>query len=255
VCAHILRGIAQITLLFPRLSQPQREMRVQLWARGMLERLGVELTVVGAPPRTGPVLLVANHVSFLDIVVVHAACYCRFVAKANVSRWPLIGTLATGAGTLYLVRESRRDAMRVVHAMVEALGKGDVLALFPEGTTGDGSTVLPFRAGLIQAALAAGAPVQPVALRFAEGSANTPSRAATYIGDESLVGSIWRALRARSLHAVIGFGVPQTARGRDRRAWARDLHAQVAAMHQSLSPRSPLSPNVQKRAEEGQYSQ
>ena len=209
-------------------------MRVSVWARGMLERLGVELTVLGAPPRTGPVLLVSNHVSFLDIVVVHAACYCRFVAKANVSRWPLIGTLATGAGTLYLLRESRRDAKRIVHGMVEALGKGQVIALFPEGTTGDGSTVLPFRSSLIQAAVLAGAPVQPVALKFVEGSENALSRAATYIGDQSLVGSIWRALRARRLRAVVAFGVPQGACGRNRRAWARDLHAQVAAMHQSL---------------------
>lgn len=233
--AHIFRGIAQIALLFPRLSAAEREARVQVWARGMLERLGVELTVIGAPPRAGPVLLVSNHVSFLDILVLHAACYCRFVAKADVSRWPLIGTLATGAGTLYLRREARRDAMRMLHGMVEALGRGEVLALFPEGTTGDGSTVLPFHSGLIQAAISAGAPVQPAALKFVEGHASAPSRSAAYIRDQSLVGSIWRALRARGLRAVVAFGAPQLPRGRDRRAWGRDLQAEVATMHQSLS--------------------
>lgn len=230
--AHILRGISQITFDFPRLSQPEREMRVQAWAQAMLERLGVRLTVVGARRRAGPLLLVANHISFLDIVVLHATGYCRFVAKANVGRWPLIGTLATGTGTLYVQRESRRDARRVVQLMVDALAKGEIVAVFPEGTTGDGSTVLRFHSSLIQAAVAAGVPVQPVALRFFEG--NTPSRAATYVGDHSLVGSIWRTLRARELRAVVVFGAPQAAGGRDRRAWARDLEADVAALHRSV---------------------
>lgn len=231
----MLYGVAQIRLLFPRLSQPEREARVRAWAKAMLARLGVEITVIGVPPRAGPVLLVCNHVSFLDIIVLHAACYCRFVAKANVRRWPVIGTLADGADTLYVRRESRRDAMRVLHAMVQALSKGEVLALFPEGTTGDGGTVLPFRSSLVQGAVAADAPIQPVALKFIEGSVGTLSRAATYVDDESLVGSIWRTLRARGLRAVVAFGAPESAGGRDRRAWARDLRAEVAAMHRSLS--------------------
>jgi 1-acyl-sn-glycerol-3-phosphate acyltransferase len=117
-------------------------------------------------PVNGPVLLVANHISWLDIVVLHAARHCRFVSKAMCKRWPLIGTLATGAGTLYIERESRRDAMRVVHHMADALQAGDILAVFPEGTTSDGISLLPFHANLIQAAVSAGAPVQPVALRF-----------------------------------------------------------------------------------------
>ena len=109
----------------------------------MLERLGVELELRGNPALAGPLLLVANHISWLDIIVLHAARHCRFVSKANVRHWPIIGSLATGAGTLYVERESRRDAMRVVHRMVAALQAGDVLAVFPEGTTGDGSRSCP----------------------------------------------------------------------------------------------------------------
>jgi len=199
----------------------------------LLKRLDVELKIVGAPPQEGPLLLVSNHISWVDIVALHAACRCRFVAKADVKRWPLIGILATGGGTLYVRRESRRDAMRVVHRMAQALGDGDVLAVFPEGTTGDGASVLPFHANLIQAAISADSPVQPVAIQFVDARSGTPSRAVTYMGDESLVNSIWRTLSARDLCAVVAFGAVQRAEGRDRRAWAQELRSEIIAMRRS----------------------
>ena len=233
VLCHMLSGFAQILLRFPRLSKEQRDLRVQAWAVGMLLRLGVALETVGVPAPAGPMLLVCNHISWLDILVLHAARHCRFVSKSDVRGWPLIGTLATGAGTLYVERASRRDVLRVVHQMVLALREGDVLAVFPEGTTGDGSDVLPFHANLIQAAISAQAPVQPVALQFVEGRAGMPSRAVSYMGDESLPGSIWRTLRAHDLRAVVVFGAPQLPLGRGRRAWAQDLRQAIADMRES----------------------
>ena len=230
VFTHLLWGLVHILLRFPSLSQERRDVRVQVWAANMLARLGVALDIVGTPPAIGPMLLVANHISWLDIVVLHAARHCRFVSKSDVKHWPLVGTLATGAGTLYIERESRRDAMRVVHHMGQALKDGDILAIFPEGTTGDGKALLPFHANLIQAAISAHAPVQPVALQFVDGRTGAPSQAMSYIGDESLLGSLWRTLCARQLRAVVRYGVPQLADGRDRRTWARDLHAAIAAM-------------------------
>jgi len=232
VCTHLLCGVAQIRLLFPRLSRQQRDRRIQKWARKMLKRLGVELKIVGAPTQAGPTLLVSNHISWVDIVAFLAACHCRFVSKADVEHWPLLGTLATGGGTLYVKRESRRDVLRVVHRMAQALRDGDVLAVFPEGTTGDGSSVLPFHSNLIQAAISADAPVQAVALQIVNGKSGRPSQAVSYMGDESLLGSIWRTLCARELCAVVTFGAPQLAAGRDRRAWAQDLRREIAAMRQ-----------------------
>ncbi len=225
--------MAQIRLQFPRLSKRQRDRRVQAWARTMLTRLGVELEIAGRPAAKGPMLLVANHISWLDIVVLHAACQCRFVSKADVKRWPLVGGLASGAGTLYVERESRRDAVRVLHDMAQALREGDILAVFPEGTTGDGNSVLPFHASLIQAAISVDAPVQAVALQFIDGRCGRPSQGVRYMGDESLLGSIWRTLCARELHAVVEFGAPQAANGRHRRAWAQDLRAQIMAMREA----------------------
>lgn len=199
----------------------------------MLKRLGIELELVGAPARSGPMLVVSNHVSWVDILALHAVCHCRFVSKADVARWPILGTMASGAGTLYVKRESRRDAMRVLHRVAQALRDGDILAVFPEGTTGDGSAVLPFHSSLVQAAITADAPIQPVALTIVDARSGRPSRAVSYMADESLVGSLWRTLRAPQLHAIVTFGVPQSHGGRDRRAWARDLRREIATMRDS----------------------
>ena len=230
VLTHVLWGVAQVLIIFPRLAQPVRNLRVQAWARSMLEHLGVKLQLDGTPPPTGPMLLVSNHISWLDILVLHAARHCRFVSKSDVKHWPLVGLLATAGGTLYIERASRRDAMRVVHHMAQSLTDGDILAVFPEGTTGDGTTVLPFHANLLQAAISAQVPVQPVLLQFVDDRTGQSSRAMSYIGDESLLGSVWRTLCAPPLRALVVYGVPQYAGDRNRRTWARELHAAISAM-------------------------
>jgi 1-acyl-sn-glycerol-3-phosphate acyltransferase len=227
VVLHLLRGVWIIRYTFPGLSVTQKEERVQAWARALLAQLAIKLVVNGQPPLGGPVLLVANHISWLDIVVMHAARHCRFVSKADVHHWPVVGTLADAAGTLYITRESRRDAMRVVHQMAQQLRAGDVLAVFPEGTTGDGSQVMPFHGNLIQAAISASATVQPVAMHFADTVTGAMSFAPCYIGDDTLLQSLWRTLTTPNLEAVVSFGLAQTAQGRDRRAWAHDLRQAV----------------------------
>lgn len=227
---HIAAGLLTIVLVFPRLSPDQRHARVQGWALEMLAHLAIKLIVKGHPPATGPMLLAANHISWLDIVVVHAARHCRFVSKDEVARWPLVSTLANAADTLYITRESRRDAMRVVHQMAQCLRDGDVLGIFPEGTTGDGATLLPFHANLLQAAISADAPVQPVALQFADATTGQISFAPCYIGDDTLWQSLWRTLCADNVQAVVHFGDPELAQGRDRRAWAADLRETIAGL-------------------------
>ena len=233
---HALSGWLTITLLFPRWDQQRRDATVQAWAQRMLRVLGVPLHVTGQPVAQGPMLLVCNHLSWLDILVLHAARHCRFVSKADVRHWPLIGTLATGGGTLYIEREKRRDAMRVVHHMAESLKAGDVVAVFPEGTTGDGRALLPFHANLIQAAISAHAPVQPVALRFVDRASGKDSDGPLYLGDDTLVGSLWRTLAGRPFVAHVRFGEPQEADGRDRRQWAEDLRKTIAGLRTESMP-------------------
>ena len=231
--AVVLSGWATIVFVFPRLQPAEREARVQAWAQRVLRVLGVGLEVRGPTPATGPLLLVANHISWLDILVIHASGHCRFVSKSDVRQWPLIGTLATGAGTLYIERASRRDALRVVHRMADALKSGDILAVFPEGTTSDGVSLLPFHANLIQAAVSAGAPVQPVALRFIDAGSGLTSLTPCYIGDDTLVGSLWRTLSGPGITAIVSYGQARHHEGRDRRTWARDLRTAVEALRQT----------------------
>lgn len=232
VLAHMVGGLATIMFRFPRMQQAQRDLQVQAWAAEMLARLGVRLVMHGTAPVTGPVLLVSNHISWLDILVLHAARHCRFVSKSDVRGWPLIGRLATGAGTLYVERRSRRDAMRVVHAMAQALRDGEILAIFPEGTTGDGDTLLPFHANLLQAAISTNVPIQPVALRFVDALGQI-TQAASYIGDESLVSSLWRTLCTPGVVAHVRFGKAEWAQGRDRRGWAQDLWTEVERLRKT----------------------
>ena len=229
---HIAQGLWVVALRFPTLSPDQQHARVQVWSQQLLALAGVHLRVVGQPPLTGPVMLVANHISWLDIPVMHAARHCRFVSKSDVKGWPLIGTLATAAGTLYIERSSRRDALRMVRSMQEALERGEVLAVFPEGTTGDGRAMLPFHANLLQAAVAAQAPVQPVGLRFIDAATGDTTCAPSYIGDETLLGSIWRTVCAPPIVAVVNYGPPEQAQGRDRRTWSAHLQAQVDVLRQ-----------------------
>jgi len=225
--AHALAGLWTLRIHFGRMPLAQQHTVVQQWAQGVLRIMGIGLQVHGRA-HAGPVLLVANHISWLDIVVLLAARYCRFVAKSEIKAWPLVGPLATAAGTLYIERASSRDALRVVHHMAERLQAGDVLAVFPEGTTGDGVDVLPFHANLLQAAIAAQAPAQAVGLRFVD-AWGQPSFAPCYTADDTFVASVWRTLCAGGLVVHVAFAAPDPSQGRNRRVWAVDLRAQVIA--------------------------
>ncbi len=230
VLLHVLHGVGIVLLRFP-LPEPVRLARVRWWAAKMLRVAGVRVEVTGAP-REGGTLLAGNHVSWLDIVAIHAvAPQARFVSKADVRHWPLLNRLVDAAGTLYLERERRRDAMRVVHHMGEALAAGDMVAVFPEGTTGEGPAPLPFHANLLQAAIATATPVQPVALRFSDASDGF-SKAVVYVGDTTLVQSLWRVACAQDLRVHLRFLEPLCSASAERRLLAEQLRGRIeAALH------------------------
>jgi 1-acyl-sn-glycerol-3-phosphate acyltransferase len=230
VLAHLMYGLLVVYVIFPKLTQLERNRRIEAWAGALLAKLAIKLIVNGKPPKVGPMLLVSNHISWLDILVIHAAGHCRFVSKADIKHWPVLGTLTTAGGTLYIERESRRDAMRVVHHMSEALSAGDIVAVFPEGTTGNGIDMLPFHANLLQAAIAIDSPVQPIALSFRDSATGQISQAASFVGNETLFGSLWNTLKTSNLAAVATYGVPQLPRGRDRRVWAADLREEIVSL-------------------------
>jgi 1-acyl-sn-glycerol-3-phosphate acyltransferase len=223
---HIVRGLLILHWRFDGLSPAQRHEHIAAWAWRALQLLRVELRRQGEL-QAGPKLLVANHVSWLDIVVIHALCpQARFVSKHVVGDWPLIGRLVTGAGTLLVDRQRRRDAARALETMVQALKQGETVALFPEGTTSDGAQVLAFRASLLQSAVLSRLPVQPVALRYAEaGQPLSPS--VPYVGTTSFVQSLWRICVARQLVATVQLLHAATPPHADRRALAGEMHRRI----------------------------
>jgi 1-acyl-sn-glycerol-3-phosphate acyltransferase len=228
VLVHALHGVAIALLRFPSLDTAARRVRVQWWAATMLRVAGVRLEATGGP-REGGTLLVSNHVSWLDIVAIHAlAPRARFVSKADVRHWPLLSRLVDAGGTLYLERERKRDAMRVVHRVSEALAAGDMVVVFPEGTTGEGRTLLPFHANLLQAAIATATPVQPVALRFSDAT-DAFSPAVAYVGDTTLAQSLWRVASAEGLRVRVQFLEAMPSAGAERRALGEQLRARIAA--------------------------
>ncbi len=225
---HGLHGLAIIVLRFGAYTPAERHARIRWWSAKLLRLIGIALHAQGVP-KAGAKLVVANHVSWLDIAAIHAVIpEARFVSKADVKDWPLIGRLVSGAGTLYIEREKKRDALRVVHQMAEALKAGDTVAVFPEGTTGDGRTLLPFHANLLQAAIATATPVQPVVLRFFD-AAHTVSPLAEFLGETTLAQSAWRLVRARGLSVEVRVLPAQGTAHADRRRLAERLRETIAA--------------------------
>lgn len=222
---HLLHGALLCAAVFPFLTPARRQQRVGWWSRRMLHMLGITLASRGTP-RGGATLLVANHVSWLDILAINAVQPARFVSKADVRGWPLIGWLVACGGTLFIERERKRDALRVVHQVAEALQQGQVVAVFPEGTTSEGHDLLPFHANLLQAAISTGTPIQPVALRFSDAK-DAVSAAAPYVGDTHLLRSLWMVVTAHGLRAQLRWLPATDARHADRRALALTLRQQI----------------------------
>ncbi len=190
--------------------------------------LRVELQVDGLMPGGlhGNLLIVANHISWLDIFVLNALQPSRFIAKAELKRWPAAGQLIAGCGTLFIERERRRDAHRVNEQARDALAAGDTIAIFPEGTTTDGETVLPFHASLLQPVIDARGQLQPVAIRYWR-TDGVRSDAPAYVGDTSFMASLWNVLGARALIVQLSVLRALPALGRHRRELAREAEVAI----------------------------
>ncbi|MGK5679030.1 lysophospholipid acyltransferase family protein [Actinoplanes sp. URMC 104] len=191
-------------------------------ARTMLAVLGIRLVRRGPQLRPGT-LLVANHVSWLDILVLMAVSPVRLVAKGEVGAWPGIGPLAGLSGAIFIDRSRPKALPRTVAEVTAALRSGRTVAAFPEGTTFCRGGQGRFRPALFQAAVDAGAPVVPASIRY-------DSTAAAFIGDDTLVASVRRVAALRSLTAtLVTAPALRPAPGADRRVLARAAQASMAA--------------------------
>ncbi|MGQ4402116.1 lysophospholipid acyltransferase family protein [Streptomyces hayashii] len=176
---------------------------VRCWSRAVVRAAGVRIRVSGAtaPTATG-LLLVANHVSWLDIPLLAAVRPARMLAKAEIRRWPVAGALAARGGVLFIDRDRLRALPATVARIADALRAGRAVAVFPEGSTWCGRAQGPFRRAVFQAALDAGTPVQPVRIVYRDrgGAAST---APAFVGDDPLLASLWRVVCARGLVAEV----------------------------------------------------
>jgi len=206
-------------LIAPWLGASRRQRLAGWLSARLLATIDVRLALRGAPPSAGPTLLVANHVSWLDVQVLNAARPARFVAKSETRRWPVCGGIATGFGTFFLERGSPRDAARVKSEVARALAAGQSVAVFPEGTTTDGRTLGRFYAALFEAAIEARVPVQPVAIRYprADGS---PNPAAAFVDDMTFVDSLVQIAAEPAVAVELTLAPPIPTAGASRRVLA-----------------------------------
>lgn len=226
VFAHILYGLVLVYTIWDAQDRAKRERRTRDWSMRLLNLLGLQVACQGLP-HAGAKLVVSNHISWLDIIVINSVMPSRFVSKAEVGQWPLIGRLVTAAGTLYLVRERRRDAMRVLGLMAQALRDGQTVAVFPEGTTGAGHEIMHFHANLVQSAIDAPAPIQPVVLSYRDAHCAV-SPAAAYIGDTGLLESLWMVATAKGLAVSVQILPAHTVDHADRRQLTEHLHGEMS---------------------------
>lgn len=225
---HLVRGLTT-ALVYPALPARMRRFILQRWSAGLLNIFNVKIDI---PPDSAlhtlhGGLLVTNHISWLDVFVLNAVIPMRFVAKSEVRGWPVIGWLCARAGTLFIERGKARDAARINVQLVELLQAGDCLAIFPEGTTTDGSSVAHFHASLLQPAIDAGTALHPVAIRYQDAN-GVRSTVAAYIDDLSFGASLWNILCAPELHVRLSATPALTTQGTDRRTLARLAHGQIS---------------------------
>lgn len=225
---HLAEGLLTCALVFPLVGPARRERLVRRWSARLLAICRITLHVRQVTQPAAHALIVSNHVSWLDIFAINALQPCRFVAKSDIRGWPLIGWLCAKTGTIFIARGNRRDVRRIYQGLVESLKAGERIAFFPEGTTAPQGTLLPFHANLFEAAIEAGVPVQPMALRYvdAEGALHP---AADFIGEMTFAQSVMAILRAGRMRAELEVLAPMPTQGRHRRELAAEAHQAIGA--------------------------
>ena len=194
------------------------------WSRFACRVVGIRVTTRGSMPRSG--LLVCNHLSYLDVIVLSSIRPCVFVAKRDVATWPLFGWLARVAGSIFVDRERRLASADVVD--LEAVADGSLVVLFPEGTSSDGSTVLPFKSALLESAVQLRCPVAAAAIEYAIDDGSVADEVC-YWGDMTLAPHLLNLFFKRKIRATCLFSVPRIRSG-DRKEIAHELREEIVSM-------------------------
>ncbi len=230
---HATLGLALVMLMINPLTRRLRvrgetldQSAIRWWSIAMVRIFGMRVRRVGTP-LPGAALFVANHVSWIDITLLHSQRPLGFVAKAEIARWPLIGWLASRGGTIYHHRGDNDSLHGVMHQMVQRLEQGKAVGVFAEGRTNDGRAIGVFHARIFQPAVVASVPAQPVALKYgAGGSAQTT---VAFRARENFIQNLWRLLGEPSRQVEVHFLEPARDEGGGRRRLAEICRERIAA--------------------------
>jgi 1-acyl-sn-glycerol-3-phosphate acyltransferase len=220
---------ASLVLLvkFPKLESQQKLKEIQHWAKNVLDILQINVRLEGVRPAPGASLVVSNHVSWLDVLVLQSLLPGVFVAKSDVRRWPLIGTMAQVCSTIFVERSSRKSARSMVHSTLVAFDQGYSVIAFPEGTSSDGSDLGVFHANIFEAAIQARTLVQPVTLRYLNAHTGLPDDSAVFIGDTTLASSLRKVMSSASIRCHVHLGEHIKPLGHSRKTLASQAHQSV----------------------------
>jgi 1-acyl-sn-glycerol-3-phosphate acyltransferase len=241
---HAARAALTLRFLYPRASPERRRALMQRWCAKLLAILNIEVQVEGEPPSRGEnaAMIAANHVSFVDIMLISSVRPTRFVAKSEIRAWPLAGWIADRAGTLFIRRDQMRDMARIDARVREVMGEGDCVGLFPEGITTEGDELRKFHSSLFEPAVANNAHVHPVAIRY-EHPDGTLCREMSFIGDRTFGESIALILHQRRVRARLMFAPTVETAGVSRRDVAKTVETRVASLlgvdPWSIAPKTP----------------
>ena len=227
---HVLLGLGISFLLLPFISKEIRFSLTRWWCKRLMRCFRIQVQSDGELPneQTLSTMFVANHISWSDIHAINSLIPVRFIAKVEIKSWPIFGYLVSKSGTLFINRSIRRDAARIIDLTTESLLDGDNVCLFPEGTTTDGTDMLPFKASITQAAIQAKATIWPIAISYPKPDGQ-PNLEMAFVGEASMVDSMTAILRIKKPVVKLHFLTPFSCDGIDRHIATKRAHDSIKA--------------------------
>ena len=231
---HAATAALILRFVYPRVAHERHRALMRWWSAKLLRILNVAPVVEGEPPPHSAAMIVANHVSWVDIFLISSVRPTRFIAKSEIRGWPVAGWIAERAGTLFIRRDQMRDMARIDARVRAMLAEGDCVGLFPEGITTEGDELRKFHSSLFEPAVANGARVHPVAIRY-EHPDGSLCRQMSFIGERTFMESLGLIVRQKSVRARIMFATSVETAGRSRRDTASLVETRVGDLL-GLSP-------------------
>ncbi len=230
---HALVAVFYCGAVYPFASKTARDRYVRRWSSKLLAIAGIKMQINHPERMVARSLIVANHISWLDIFLIYSRFNGHFIAKSAMANWPIIGYLGRKVGTLYLDRSSGRDLKQILGKLIDNLNAEERCIFFPEGTTAKQGEMLPFHPNLFESAIHAGLPIQPFAIRYLTPNGNYAD-AVDFTGDTSMAESIKRIFSADGITAELTILPVISPEGKNRRSLAEEAKTAIQSALASM---------------------